>query len=734
MCGIAGMAVRNGLTVTPADRADVDTMIATLTHRGPDGTRAVYDATCAVAFSRLAIVDPPGGQQPFSSADGMITVLVNGEIFNHEQLRAGVRPGYRWQGRSDTEAVLARYESTGISGLKALRGMYAAVVVDRREQAVYLLRDRLGIKPLFYSSRGRRLVFASEIKALLAAPGAGRAPGFDWVTALADPAINGHIAAPAGPPPSYFTDISQLPAAHVLRFDLATGALRLEEYWRLGEAAEDFRERHGTQQWSAREWTAAYRELLQEAVTDSLMSDVEIGCFLSGGVDSTVIAAIAARQDSAIHCFSVCSDSTLANGDAYFAQEAAASLGLPHHQVDFTGPGCEVTAESYLELLKLCETPLLSPEQFFKFQLHRYAKQTRPGLKVMLTGQGSDEFNGGYTTLFGTDWESNLDGLGYLAEGRAALDAGLPVTVWNEHFNRRLLTPAAHPRGAGVWETYVAGKSRDLQTYNCWHEDRTASGNGVENRVPFLDHRLVELCMAVPQPLRAELLWDKRILRQSAREWLPERFADRPKVPFFYGPKRHAAHQAMLDALRADHAALFEHAMSGPGAQEYLDTAAMRRTLADFEADPRLGNFEFFARLVNMALLDKLAGSPDALRLRPGADGSPVALRRAEPVPSPGAGGSPVVESAVYTLAPDVMALTPLHTDDEWYVAVNGTVEYVLPLPDSDDWRRVVMALDGRRTLGEAVRAADVKLVGVEELLVESLEAGIVTRLEGSTG
>jgi asparagine synthase (glutamine-hydrolysing) len=730
MCAIAGLAVRNGVGITPADELSVDAMISTLKHRGPDGTCAHRDAVCAVAFSRLAIVDLAGGRQPFTSADGRVTVMVNGEVFNHRQLRSQVRAGYRWQGRADSEIVLGLYETSGIDGLEALRGMYAAVVIDRREQAVYLVRDRLGIKPLFYSCDGDRLVFASEIKAMLA--DRGSAVGFDWVTALADPAINGHVAAAAGPPPSYFTGVRHLPAAHVLRFDLGTGETLLRSYWRLGEAAEACRDRYEAENRSARDWTHSYRELLEDAVTESLMSDVEIGCFLSGGVDSTVIAAIVAGRGADIHCFSVCSDSTLANGDAFFAQEAARTLGLPHHQVEFADTESETTAEFYLELLKLCETPLLSPEHFYKFQLHRYAKQTRPELKVMLTGQGSDEFNGGYTSLFGHDWESSLDGFRYMADGRAALDGMLPVTVWNEHFNRRLLTPAVFAGAAGAWETYVASKARDLQTYNCWHEDRTASGNGVENRVPFLDHRLVELAFAVPQRFRAQLLWDKRILRESARAWLPAEFADRPKVPFFYGPKRHSAHQATFDALRADHAALFEYAMSGAGAQEYLDTAAMRRTLADFEADRALSNFEFFARLVNMALLDRLASSPDALRFASDAVRVPPPGRRESAVLSPGAGGSPIVESAVYALAPNVAVLTPLHIDDEWYFAVDGSIAYVLPRPDSDSWLLLVAALDGERTLGEAVREAGVKPDSIEELLSQALEAGVVTRLEGS--
>ena len=730
MCGIAGTAVRRGVALTADDEMTARAMITSLSHRGPDGTRTYRDACCAIGFSRLAIVDLAGGQQPFHSADGMVHVMVNGEIFNHQQLRSGVRADYRWQGRSDSEVVLGLYETSGVRGLDALRGMYAAAIIDRRERAVYLVRDRLGIKPLFYWHDRERLVFASEIKALLSNPRC--AARFDWPTALADPAISGHVAAPAGPPPSYFTGISQLPAGHTLRFDLETGDLRPHRYWQAAEAAQACRIGHEAEDWSAQDWTHAYRRLLEEAVTETLMSDVEIGCFLSGGVDSTVIAAITAQRGADIHCFSVCSESTLANGDAFFAQEAAAALGLAHHQVDFTGADSAATGEFYLELLKLCETPLLSPEQFYKFQLHRYAKQARPGLKVILTGQGSDECNGGYTTLFGQDWESSLDGIGYLSEGRAALDALLPVTVWNEHFNRRLLSPGVFAARAGVWETYVAGKLRDLQTYNCWHEDRTASGNGIENRVPFLDHRLVELGLAVPERYRAELLWDKRILRESARAWLPARLADRPKVPFFYGPKVQAAHRAMFEALRADGAALFEYAMSGPGAREFLDPAAMRRTLTDFEADPSLTNFEFFSRLVNMALLDRLAGAPAGLRYQREAVRLRVPERRLAAVPPPESRGSRIAGDAVYALASNVTALTPLHPDDQWYFAVDGAIEYVLPRPDTEPWQRVVAAFDGRRTLSEAVREAGAELGGIEELISEALEAGLVTQLEGA--
>lgn len=192
MSGIAGIAVRRGVPITPGDYAAIRGMTAALSQHGPHSANSHRDGSCVIAVSRGAAVDPDNGHQPFYNAEDTVHAVIDGAIFNHLQLRARVRAGYQWQGRSDCEVALGLYETSGITGLEALRGTYAAAIIDRRERALYLVRDRLGAKPLCYVHDGERIVFGSQIKAL--------------------------IADPRG---------CQLPAGHILRFDLDTGSIRL---------------------------------------------------------------------------------------------------------------------------------------------------------------------------------------------------------------------------------------------------------------------------------------------------------------------------------------------------------------------------------------------------------------------------------------------------------------------------------------------------------------------------
>src|SRR5205085_3841853 len=261
---------------------------------------------------------------------------------------------------------------------------------------------------------------------------------------------------------------------------------------------------------------SAYRERVAAAVVESGMSDAEVGLFLSGGVDSAAVAAFSTLDT--LHTFTALNGGTLANGDGEAAHRVARALGRPNHQVVFEVDDAP-TPEQWKRLLWLLETPLCGPEQLYKAELHRFARATRPNQNVMLHGQAGDEFNGGYSVDFanGGGWSDFVATTQAMARNERLVHRAELATWW--HRDRPLLrdgavAPAADETLIDSYDAYLSWRYRQIQQYNCWHEDRTAAGNGVEARPPFLDHRIVELTAAIPPSLREQLLWDKRILRE----------------------------------------------------------------------------------------------------------------------------------------------------------------------------------------------------------------------------
>lgn len=235
----------------------------------------------------------------------------------------------------------------------------------------------------------------------------------------------------------------------------------------------------------------------------------------------------------------------------------------------------------------------------------------------MLTGQGSDEFNGGYSRQLAPEseqgWPGLMASLAGMERGRL-LDACPSWLVrWELQFSRPPISEAFLAACSGehvyeyAWDAYVTTKYRDLQMYNCWHEDRTAAGNSIENRVPFLDHRLVEFVLTIPPRLHSQLFWDKRVLREAVRGLLPPDIAQRPKGPFFFGPDQRFTHRMMLRVLTQNDGALIEEAFSSGQAAEIIDRDAVAEAVETMANDPAPTNVEYLLRLVNMGLLDSMA-------------------------------------------------------------------------------------------------------------------------------
>jgi asparagine synthase (glutamine-hydrolysing) len=496
VCGFAGI-------VSPrSERAieihEIASMVATLVHRGPDDEATVIQPGFAVGFRRLAIVDPMHGRQPMSTEDGALVLVCNGEIYNHADLRADLASrGVRFRTRSDSEVVLHAYREWGSGCAERLRGIFAFVVWDGPRRTLFLCRDRSGVKPLFFRVQGHELFFASEAKAILAHPSTPRRIDLLGCFAPSEP--------DALLEPSPFQGISQLGAGCCLMFD-AVGDTRLRRYWTYAPTLQFGREDEGTED------IARFREELLQVVPMQLMADVPIGAYLSGGLDSSVVTAIARSRIANLPTFtSVCAGSE----DPWFAYLLSSrARSHPAHFVRFA-------PEELLE-----ELPHVAWGAEGAFDLGfvgRYqtaAAASRQGLKVLLSGQGADELLGGY--------EMSYAALARLA-GRAAIAGQLLSSGWPTIASalRTSAESEAHDLALHLRRGHAA-----LSHYLLRFEDRMGMLAGVEVRVPFLDHRLVEICAGVTGARRRRLFGDKRLLREAALGIVPDGIRLRAKFAF----------------------------------------------------------------------------------------------------------------------------------------------------------------------------------------------------------
>ncbi len=556
MCGIAGI-----LKLDPretVEEARLKRMRDVLRHRGPDGEGLWIDGPIGLGHRRLAIVDVAGGHQPMANEDGTVWITYNGEIYNHAALRPGLEAkGHRYQTRSDTETILHTYEEEGDDCVERLQGMFAFALWDGPRQRLLLARDRLGIKPLYYAVTDRELLFASEIKAILAAT-----PG--------RPALN-HAALPeflatrflAGDE-TFFQGIRKLPPGHVFTWSMAGGPRR-RRYWSLptdiDESPAGLAER-------AADLTAR----LETTVRSHLMSDVPLGLFLSGGLDSSGLAALMAPMVSdRIRTFAVGFDDPASN-ERPFARLAARAVGAEHHEVVLS------PEEFFASLPRLVwheDEPIAFPSSL---ALHFVSQLARPHVKVVLTGEGADELFLGYNWYRLTAWNERLGrpywawapaplrrGVRhavsalpralrrYLGRSFLALDPGVRA-VYYENFAvfpaawrrslllDRHLVEATDPYREQLrcyeqapGSTLERMSHADLQTYLVellMKQDQMSMAASIESRVPFLDHQLVEHVVRMPVRFKVRGLTTKAVLREALRGRVPREILDRRKLGF----------------------------------------------------------------------------------------------------------------------------------------------------------------------------------------------------------
>jgi len=553
MCGIAGIVDQTG---HPVDGALLRAMTATQAHRGPDGDGIVCRGAAGLGHRRLAIIDLATGDQPMANEDGSVQIVFNGEIYNFRELRRDLDArGVRFRTASDTEVLLRAYEADGPDCVRQLRGMYAFAILDQRARRLVLGRDRVGIKPLVYAWDGRRLLFASEIKAILKDPAVPRDLDLE---ALGQYLTFHYVPAPR----TIFTAIRKLPPASTLTLSLDGGAPVVSSYWHL-RFAPDAHVAEG-------EWVERLRAQLTDAVRCHMVSDVPIGAFLSGGVDSSSVVALMAQASSApIRTFSIGFDETDFD-ELRFARQVAARYGTDHYEL--------VVKPNALDILPKLAWHFDEPfADSSAIPTYYVSKITREHVTVALSGDGGDESFAGYRRYArALALHERFDrGPARLTRPLLRLAAGLLpvgapgqaltgllgagpleryyrlVTYQRRETLRRLLCreladlartapdPAAFSRLASEGDApdYVSTLQQiDIATYLpgdiLAKVDRMSMAVSLESRVPLLDHRLMEFVATIPSTLKLRNGRGKYLLQRAMAQDLPSEILTRTKMGF----------------------------------------------------------------------------------------------------------------------------------------------------------------------------------------------------------
>ncbi len=567
MCGICGIF---NLALEPAThRERIDAMSARLVHRGPDSDGKFELPHLALAIRRLSIIDLETGNQPLSNETGSVTLVFNGEIYNYRELRHDLlQRGHRFRTHSDGEVIAHLYEEQGPECVRELNGMFAIALWDEGAERLVLARDRAGEKPLFYWLRGDTLVFASEIKSLFEYPGIGRAIDPE---AVAQYFFYGYFPSPR----SVFAEIRKLPAAH--RMVIEGGQVRVEPFWRLQEHLRP----PGKSGVSRGEEKALVQELrvrVRDAAISRLVSDVPLGLFLSGGVDSsTLVALMSELTPGNINTFSVAFPEKAFNEESYAAL-VARRFNTRHHVLVADEPKLR---EGLAILAGHLDEPLADPAIIPTFLISRFA---RNHIKVALSGEGSDELFGGYPMHIGARLAEHYLRLpGGLRRqlfqrlqplfpvSSSAVPMGLYLRRFLTHVEKepalrhqiwfgmfgpdelenlfapefqraaspsgQILCPLDHVRQGAQFENALAEVLYlDFRLYLeddlLVKIDRASMACSLELRTPYLDHRLIEFAFGLPASLKVRHLRLKYLLKEAVSRWLPHRIVYRQKRGF----------------------------------------------------------------------------------------------------------------------------------------------------------------------------------------------------------
>jgi len=556
MCGIHGIIHLDG---SPADARLLGAMGDVTRHRGPDDAGGHADGPCAIGMRRLSIIDLAGGHQPISNADDTLWVVCNGEIYNFRELRADLEGrGYRFKTASDTETLLHLYAEHGDEFVHRLNGMYAFALWDARRRRLLIGRDRLGVKPLYVRREARRLAFASEAKALLALPG---------VEARLDPAALasyldlGYVAAPH----SIFAGIEKLPPASLLIVE--DGKVTTRRYWRIPEAVDRAR--------SETEWIERVRTRLDESVRMQMVSDVPLGAFLSGGIDSsTVVGLMAAHSAEPIKTYAI--GFSGGEADAFYnelpyARRVADLFHTDHHEI-VVRPD---VAALLPRLVWHMDEPIADTAFLTTYLVSEFARRD---VTVILSGVGGDELFGGYRRYLGNHYQAYYDRLpGWMRRTASAIGQRLPSDRHSPLMNlSRLAKGFLDTAGLPFEERYRAyvqvfgpeelgelfvanGVERPDRIADAFRHaggddalnrmlavdaetqlpddlliltDKMSMATSLECRVPLLDHELVELAASMPEEVKIRGGRLKHAMKEAVAGLLPRDILDRKKRGF----------------------------------------------------------------------------------------------------------------------------------------------------------------------------------------------------------
>lgn len=563
MCGIAGILT---FSSKAGDPGILSRMIQLVKHRGPDASGIYTDNRVAFGHARLSIIDVVGGQQPMHNEDKSLWITFNGEIFNYIELKEDLlQRGHKFATRSDTEVILHLFEEKGEDCVRDLNGQWAFAIWDTKNRKLFLSRDRLGVRPLFYTFTDQSFIFASEIKSLLAHPDVRR----EIDLYALDQIFTFWFSLP---PRTIFKDILELPPGHSLTVENRSS--RVWSHWQLDYA--------GSKEALKEEQYYADRllELLVDATRIRLRSDVPVGAYLSGGVDSTLVTALIKKfTDTPLKTFSVSFDDPEFDESAY-QKEVNSFLGTNHQEIRCSD---EDIGRVFPEVIWHTEKPILRTAPAPLYLLSKLVRDN--GYKVVLTGEGSDEMLGGYDIFkeakirrfWGMYPESEIRPLllkrlyPYLqnlqSQPNAYLKAFFHVkpedlsSPFFSHLPRWQLTSKlkiffsdavkseiqSHdvyaemerllPASYSGWDSFCQAQYLEamylLPGYILSSQgDRVAMAHSVEGRFPFLDHRVVEFASLIPPHLKMKVLSEKYLLKRCGRDLIPPCVKSRPKQPY----------------------------------------------------------------------------------------------------------------------------------------------------------------------------------------------------------
>lgn len=577
MCGIAGI-------ITHHEKAGelILRMTERLHHRGPDAQGTFIHENTALGHRRLSILDlSDASNQPFYSDDGRYAMVYNGEVYNYRELQQQYLPGEQMQTRSDTEVILKLFIRNGPEFVRLLNGMFAIAIYDKAEKTTWIFRDRLGIKPIYYYQQNTTIAFASELKSIQAlSSDINLEPD---ATAIRNYLHLGYIPEPH----SIYQAVKKFPSGHYAK--IADSTLSLYTYWKAGDHLKSETLKNAAQ---AEE---ELDRLLHQSVEYRLISDVPFGTFLSGGIDSSTITAIAAQKTQKLKTFSIAFEDKKHN-EAHFAAKVAGYLQTAHTQFTVT----EKEAREWIpELINIYDEPFADSSAIPSLMV---SKMAREHVKMVLTGDGGDEQFMGYGTYqwarrlsnpfwyYNRKWVAAILHRGNLQQQRAAKVFMAPGKkelyshifsqeqyLFSQHEIARLLLPQ-WKNAALIKPEFPAQRALSPAEKQSWFDlnyylkddllvkvDRASMHFGLEARVPLLDHRIVEWSMNLDESLKYRNGVSKYTLKQVLYRYLPEEYFNRPKWGFSVPLDKWLSHELKdfltdhLSEQRIKHAGIVDH-------------------------------------------------------------------------------------------------------------------------------------------------------------------------------